>query len=155
MVVLDIMATLAVNKGVGNKYEILETYQAGLLLEGQEVKAIRAHKATLKGSFVKIIHNEAWWVGGHISPYQGNNISKNYKPDRPRKLLCKREELNRLTGKLKEKGLTLMPLSLYTQGIWIKMEVAVAKGLKKVDKREKLKEKEFKRRKAKLEGRKI
>lgn len=149
------MATLAQNKGVGNKYEILEKYQAGLVLEGHEVKAVRSHRATLKGSFVKIIHSEAFWVGGNISPYQSANTPKNYHPDKPRKLLFQKGELFRLLGKSQEKGLTLIPLSLYTQGKWIKMEVAVARGLKKGDKREKLKEKEFKRRKAKLEGRNV
>ena len=149
------MPVLAQNKGVGNKYEILEKYQTGLLLLGQEVKAIRSHKASLKGSFVKIIHNEAWWVGENISPYQAGNMPKGYQPQRPRKLLLKKEELNRLIGKAQEKGLTLIPLSLYTKGVWIKMELAVTRGLKKVDRREKLKEKEFKRRKAKLEGRRM
>lgn len=155
MVVLDIMAMLAQNRGINVKYEILETYHAGLSLEGHEVKAIRSHRASLRGSFVRIINAEAFWVGGNIAPYQPINTPKNYRPDKPRKLLLKRGELFRLMGKSQEKGLTLIPLSLYTQGVWIKMEVVVARGLKKGDKRQKLKEKEFKRRKAKLEGRKI
>jgi len=149
------MAVLVENKGIKNQYDILETYQAGLLLEGQEVKSIRNHKATIKGSFVKLYGNEAFWVGGVISPYQAGNAPKTYRQDRPRKLLLRQTELNRLIGRGKEKGLTLVPLSLYTKGPWIKMELAVAKGLKKYDKREKLKEREFKRRKAKLEGRSL
>lgn len=149
------MPTLAQNKGVKTKYEILETYNAGLLLEGHEVKAIRAHRANLRGSFVKIIDGEAWWVGGSIAPYQAGNTPKEYRPDRRRKLLLRKPELDRLIGKSQEKGLTLIPLSLYTKAAWIKMEVAVARGLKKHDKRQKIKEREFKRRKAKLEGRSV
>lgn len=149
------MPTLAQNKGVNTKYEILEKCQAGLLLEGHEVKAIRAHKATLRGSFVKIYDGEAFWVGGNIAPYQVRNVPKAYRQDKPRKLLLHKNELNRLIGKSQEKGLTLIPLSLYTKGAWIKMELAVAKGLKKHDKRQKIKEREFRRRKQRLEGRKI
>ncbi|MBI3335927.1 MAG: SsrA-binding protein SmpB [Candidatus Portnoybacteria bacterium] len=148
------MPVLAENKGVGTKYEILEKCQAGLSLEGQEVKAIRNHKATLRGSFVKIIDGEAFWVGGNIAPYQAANVPKTYRQDRPRKLLLRKPELSRLIGKNQEKGLTLIPLSLYTKGAWIKMELAVAKGLKKHDKREKIKEREFERRRRRLEGRK-
>lgn len=149
------MSILAQNKAISTKYTVLETYQAGILLEGQEVKSIRSGKATLKGSFVKLYGSEAFWVGGVISPYQAGNVPKTYRQDRPRKLLLHQTELNRLIGRSAESGLTLVPLSLYTKGPWIKMELAVARGLKKYDKREKLKEREFKRRKAKLEGRTI
>lgn len=146
------MAVLAQNKRVKIQYQVLETFQAGIELQGHEVKSVRNGKATLKGSYVKLYGPEAFWVGGVISPYQSGPIYKGYKQDRPRKLLLQRKELNRLIGRSREKGLTLLPLSLYTKGQWIKMELAVAKGLKKHDKREKLKEREFKRRKAKLEG---
>ena len=147
------MATLAQNKGINTKYEILETYHAGILLQGHEVKSVRAHRANLRGSFVKIIDGEAFWVGGTIAPYQAGNTPKDYRSDRRRKLLLKKQELSRFIGKSQEKGLTLIPLSLYTKAAWIKMEFAIARGLKKHDKREKLKEREFLRRKAKLEGR--
>ncbi len=125
------------------------------MLEGHETKAIRNHRANLRGSFIKIIGGEAWWVGGSIAPYQAGNVPKDYHPDRPRKLLLSKQELARLMGKSQEKGLTLIPLSLYTKAAWIKMEFAVAKGMKKHDKRQKIKEREFMRRKAKLEGRNI
>lgn len=147
------MPILAQNKGISHQYDILETYQAGIVLAGQEVKAIRNSKATLKGSYIKLYGQDAFWVGGIIAPYQARNAAKEYKQDRPRKLLLQRNELKRLLGRSQEKGLTLMPLSLYTKGQWIKMEFAVARGLKKVDKRQKIKEKEFKRRKARLQGR--
>jgi SsrA-binding protein len=149
------MPILSQNKGVTIKYEILETYAAGLLLQGNEVKSIRNHRANLRGSFIKIIDGEAWWVGGDIAPYQTGNTPKEYRSDRRRKILLRKQELVRLIGKSQEKGLTLIPLSLYTKGAWIKLEIAVAKGLKKYDKRQKLKEREFKRRKQKLEGKNI
>ncbi len=147
------MATLARNKTIGTQYDILETYQAGLELYGHEVKSIRAGKVTLKGSYIKLYGSQVFWVGGIIAPYQSGDIYKAYKQDRPRKLLLTVSEIKRLIGRSKEKGLTLLPISLYTKGPWIKMEVAVARGLKKYDRREKVKERDFKRRKAKLEGR--
>lgn len=147
------MSILAQNKAVGTKYQILETFQAGLELLGHEVKSVRSGRAALKGSYVKLYGPQAFWVGGVIAPYQSGPLFKGYKQDRPRRLLLQRKELNRLIGRSAESGLTLIPLSLYTKGPWIKMELAVARGLKKYDQREKIKEREFKRRKAKLEGR--
>ena len=147
------MTILAQNKGITTQYTILETYQAGVALLGHEVKSARAGKATLKGSYIKLYGDEAFWVGGVIAAYQNGPLYKDYKQDRPRKLLLARKELSRLIGRSQEKGLTLVPISLYTKGPWIKLELAVARGLKKFDKRQKLKERDFQRRKAKLEGR--
>lgn len=147
------MEVFAEEKGIARSYEIQETFDAGIVLAGFEVKAIRAKKASIRGAVVKVGQNGAYLLGAHIAPYQPLNTPKDYRSRRPRKLLLTAKEMRYLTGKTSKKGLTLLPLSLYTKGAWIKLKFALAKPLKKRDKREKLKEKEFKRRKARLEGR--
>ena len=147
------MGILAQNKTIGIKYEIIETYEAGISLFGFEVKAIRRGKADIRGSLVKIDNGQAFLAGASISPYQAGNTPNDYNPKRRRKLLLKSSEIQSLTGKVSQKGLTLAPISLYTQGNWIKLKFGLAHSLKKFDKREKIKEREFSRRKAKIEGR--
>lgn len=149
------MLILAQNKGVAHKYELLEEFEAGISLLGFEVKAIRARKADLTGAFVRIDQGLPYLVGAHIGAYQPFNTPKDYQPRRPRKLLLTASEINTLIGKTSQKGLTLVPISLYTKGAWIKVSFALARIQKKRDLRDKIKEKEFKRRKAKLEGRSI
>jgi len=149
------MQVFAEEKGLGHSYDIQETFDAGIVLAGFEVKAIRAKKVSLRGAAVKVGRDGAYLLGAHIAPYQPLNTPKNYQPRRARKLLLTAKELRYLIGKTSQKGLTLLPLSLYTTGAWIKLKVALARHLKKHDKREKLKEKEFIRRKAKLEGRRV
>jgi SsrA-binding protein len=144
------MKTLSVNRRAKYDYEILETYEAGLVLKGFEVKAIKTGKASLKGSFVKIKNNEAWLLNAHISPYQIKNTPPDYDPQRSRKLLLKKSEIKSLIGKTKQQGLTLVPLKLYTKKSRIKLEFALAKGKKKVDKRETIKKREFEREKRRL-----
>ena len=117
-------------------YEILETLEAGVVLQGQEVKAIRTGKASIKGSYVKIFDNEAYLLGAQIAPYQPGNTPKDYDPQRTRKLLLKKSELKYLLGKSQERGLTLIPLKLYDHHGLIKLEIGVGKGKKKYDKRE-------------------
>ena len=133
-------------------YEILETLEAGVILQGQEVKAIRTGKASIKGSYVKIFpaspsggNNEAYLLGAQIAPYQPGNAPKDYDPQRTRKLLLKKSELKYLLGKSQERGLTLIPLKLYDHHGLIKLEIGVGKGKKKYDKRESIKKRETQR----------
>lgn len=126
---------LAENPRARFDYDILETLEAGLALQGQEVKATRTGKASIKGSYVKIFNNEAYLVGAQIAPYQPGNAPKDYDPQRTRKLLLKKSELKYLVGKSQERGLTLIPIKLYDHHGLIKLEVGVGKGKKKYDKR--------------------
>jgi len=131
------------NPGVFYHYNILERFEAGIELKGFEVKALREGKGSLKGSYVTIKDNEVYLVNFNIPPYQPKNTPKDYDENRPRKLLLKRKEINYLIGKVKEKGVTIIPIKVYSKGNLIKVEIALAKGLKKYEKREKIKEREF------------
>lgn len=139
------MPTLAKNKKARFDYEILETYEAGIVLRGFEVKAAKLGHISLKGAYVTIKDNEAYLVNAHISPYQPANMPKDYDPTRTRKLLFKRSEINTFIGKSKAEGLTLLPLSVYTRKAKIKVEVALARGKRKHEKREKIKRKDTER----------
>jgi len=139
------MPTLAKNKKARFDYEILETYEAGIVLRGFEVKAARLGHISLKGAYVTIKDNEAYLVNAHISPYQPANMPKDYDPTRTRKLLLKRSEINTFIGKSKAEGLTLLPLSMYTKKAKIKIEVALGRGKRKHEKREKIKRKDTER----------
>lgn len=136
---------LAENKRAYFDYGILETYEAGLVLYGYEVKAIQTGHISLKGSYVVIKNREAFLINAFIPPYQPANTPADYDPQRTRKLLLKKSELESLIGKSKQKGLTLIPLKLYTKRHKIKLEMAIAKGKRKIDKREKIREREVKR----------
>jgi SsrA-binding protein len=140
-----IMPIYATNPKAGFDYEILEKYEAGLVLSGHEVKAIRNNKVSIKGVYVKIFDEEAWLVGAVISPYQANNIPKDYDPQRDRKLLLKKSELKYLIGKSQEKGLTLIPLKIFDSHGMIKLELGVGRGKKQYDKRETIKKRETER----------
>jgi len=139
-----IVRELASNRRAQHDYHILETFEAGLLLTGTEVKAARLGKVQLKGSFVEIRDGEAWLVGAHISPYSHGN-RENHPPERDRKLLLKRRQIDRLMGRSQIKGQTVIPLSIYLKGNWIKMEIALAEGKKQYDKREAIRERELDR----------
>jgi SsrA-binding protein len=135
---------VASNRKAHHNFEILETYEAGLVLRGTEVKALREGRADLKESYARVEGNEAWLLGCHISPYaQGNRA--NHDPLRPRKLLLHRAEINRLLGKIMEKGLTLVPLRLYFKDGRAKVEVGLARGRKTLDKRQVIREREERR----------
>ncbi|MFH1769841.1 MAG: SsrA-binding protein SmpB [Parcubacteria group bacterium] len=137
----------ATNRKASYDYEILDTIEAGLVLKGFETKAIKAGKASIKGAYVKIMSGELWLIGATVSPYQPGNTPKDYDQQRSRKLLVTKTQLKHLIGKTEEKGITLVPTKLYgTRGL-VKLEIGIARGKKKYDKREKIKEKEFKRRK--------
>lgn len=127
--------TLVQNKKARHDYFILETYEAGIELVGTEVKSVRQGKMNLKDSYVDIKHGEAFLIGAHISPYDHGNIF-NRDPERVRKLLLKKQEIMKLTGKLTEKGLTLVPLEVYLNRNWIKLSIALAQGKKNYDKRD-------------------
>ena len=133
------------NRKARMEYEILDTRQAGLVLSGGEVKAIRSGKASLLGSYVKIYGGEAWLVNAHIAPYQEKNLLSEYDPLRARKLLLQRKELAELADSIKEKGLSLVPLQIFDKGGIIKVEVARVRGKKQRDKRDTIKKRETKR----------
>jgi SsrA-binding protein len=135
---------IASNRKAHHDYDILETYEAGLVLRGTEVKSLRDGRADLKDSYARIEREEAWLLGCHISPYaQGNRA--NHDPDRPRKLLLHRGEISRLLGKIMEKGLTLVPLRLYFKSGRVKVEMGLARGRKLLDKRHVIREREARR----------
>lgn len=137
------MPTYAENKKARFDYEILETYEAGLVLAGQEVKAIRTGHISLKGAFITFHGNDAMITNAHISKYKYAGRLLDYEPERSRKILLKKREINYLRGKAQEKGLTIIPISIYTKGRHIKVEIAVCRGKKKYDKREAIKEREM------------
>ncbi len=137
------MSLVIENKKARFLYQILEKYQAGIVLNGQEVKSIKRGGLNLRGSFVVLKNNEVFLIGAIIPPYQPKNIQGNYDPRRSRKLLLKKSEIKHLFGKTKQKGLTMIPLKVYTQKGRIKLEFALAKGKRKVDKRAALKKKEI------------
>ncbi len=155
------MRVLAENKKAYFNYKILEKFEAGVSLIGQEVKSIKNRGVNLAGSYVVLRrpvrggHSEAFWVGAKISPYQSKNAPLDYNPERSRKLLLKKSEIKYLIGKSRQKGLTLAPLKMYTKDGKIKLEFGIAKGLRKVDKRELIKKRETEReikRELKLRG---
>lgn len=147
MVEVDIlgMTTLAVNKRAKFDYEILETLEAGLVLKGLEVKSVKTGHVSLRGSYITIKDEEAYLINATIPPYQPKNTPDGYDPMRSRKLLLHKKELKYLLGKGKMKGLTLVPIRVYTKKGKIKLEFAVARGRKRIDKREVIKERETKR----------
>ena len=124
-----------VNKKAHFDYKILDSIEAGIALVGLEIKALRARKVTIAGSYVKIINGEVFWLGGNFDVIAGDR-------QRTRKLLLHGSEINRLVGKSQEQGLALMPLKLYLKHGKAKLEVGICKGLKKYDKREVLKKKD-------------
>ena len=137
------MKILSENKKAYFNYQILEKFEAGIVLIGQEVKSIRMGRINLKGSYVILDQNEELYlVGSNIPPYQPKNAPADYNPERSRKLLLKKSEIKSLIGKTRQKGLTLIPLKVYTQKGRIKLEFAVVKGKKEKDKRESIKKRE-------------
>lgn len=131
---------ICINRKAWYDYHILETYEAGIELKGCEVKSLRTGRTNLKDSFGRIEKGEVFLYNWHISPYEYGN---RYNPDptRPRKLLLRKEEINRLYGKVAEKGLSLIPLKLYFKKGKAKCELAVARGKRQYDRREDIKRK--------------
>jgi SsrA-binding protein len=132
------------NRKARHDYFILDTVEAGLVLKGTEVKSLRAGNANLLDSHAIVKNGEVWLLGLHISPYeQGSYL--NHDPRRTRKLLLSKREIRRLLSKVQEKGLSLIPLSIYFKGPYAKVELAVAQGKKSYDKREAIKQRDAKR----------
>jgi SsrA-binding protein len=126
---------LAANRRARHNYHILDKLEAGIALLGTEVKAVREGKIQLKDSYIEIKEGEAYLIGAHISPYSHGN-RQNHDPDRSRKLLLKRREIDKLSGRITLQGQTCIPLSVYLKGNLIKLEIALAKGKKLYDKRQ-------------------
>lgn len=139
------MSDLIRHKRVYFDFEILDTFEAGLVLFGHEVKALRSGKAKLEGAHVVVRGGEAFLVGASIAPYQPANTPKDYDPERARKLLLSQKELRELDTKTEEKGLTAIPIRCYSKNGKVKLEIGVARGKKKVDKRETIKARDVKR----------
>lgn len=135
---------IASNKTARMNYEIGDIYEAGLVLKGTEVKALRAGKANLKDSYAVVKDNEVFVKEMHISPYDHGNRS-NHDPLRPRKLLLHKREIKKLYGKSREKGLALVPLKLYFKNGKVKIEIGIGKGKKLHDRRQDIKEREERR----------
>lgn len=140
------MATLAFNKRSKFDYELLDHYEAGIVLSGQEVKSIRTGHLGLKGSFVTLKDNDLYLSNANIPPYNHAGNIKNYDPSRSRKLLLKKSEIKSLIGKVKASGLTLVPIRVYTKKRFIKLEFAIARGKKEYDKRQDIKKRDEQRR---------
>lgn len=135
----------ATNPKAGFDYEILETLEAGVVLFGHEVKSIKTGKASIKGSYVKILDGEPFLIGATLAPYQPANTPADYDPQRTRKILLSKKQIAVLTGTSQTHGLTLIPLKLYDKNGKIKLLLGIARGKKKYDKRETLKKKDIAR----------
>jgi SsrA-binding protein len=143
------MPQLAQNRKASFDYEILDKYEAGLVLYGHEVKAVKAGQVSLKGSFISVRtkdgKTELYLVGCQISPYKQAGPLPDYNQTRERKLLLNRREISHLLGRRQVEGLTLIPLKIYTNHSFLKLEFAVARGKKQYDKREAIKKREIDR----------
>jgi SsrA-binding protein len=151
VVLLNPMSNLITNKAAYYGFTILKTFEAGLVLTGAEVKSMKKGRANLKGSYIIFEPSksgkdeEAFLVNTHISRYAPAGKQPDYDPDRPRKLLLNKKELRMLRGKANEKGLTILPLKVYTNRGFLKLTIGVAKGKSQRDKREAIKGKEIAR----------
>ena len=132
---------LAQNRQARRDYEIEETFEAGLVLTGTEVKSCREGRVQLKDAYAQVKNGEAWLVNCHVSPYEHAGPAANHEPERPRKLLLHRHQLKRLMGRVERAGFTLVPLRIFLKGSWIKVEIALARGRAKHEKRDQLKKK--------------
>lgn len=136
------MSELAINRRASFDYDILETYEAGVELAGYEVKSAKEGKINLKGAYALVRNGQLWLLNALISPYQPANMPKDYQPERTRRLLLRKKEINQLIGKVSQKGLTLIPLKVYTKQSKIKVLIGLARHKRKADKREQIKKRE-------------
>ncbi len=127
---------VADNRKAHHDYDIEETYEAGIVLTGSEIKSVRASRVNLRGSYARVYNDEVFLYDAHISPYEQSGTLYNHEPTRPRKLLLHRREISRINGQIRQKGLTLVPLKIYFKGRIAKIELGVARGKKSYDKRE-------------------
>lgn len=135
---------LTKNRKAYHDFSVLDSFEAGIALQGTEVKSLRAGGINLKDSYADIIRGEIWLVGVHINPYEQGNIY-NHDPERRRKLLMHKQEIVRLAAQVAEKGLTLVPLSVYFRGGRVKVEIGLCRGKKTHDKRDAIRERDVKR----------
>ena len=136
------MKVLSINKKAYFNYDILEKFEAGIVLIGQEVKSIKLGRINLSGAYIVLKDGEAYLINASVPPYQPKNISQEYNPDRARKLLLKKGEIKYLIGKAVERHLTLVPLRVYTKKGKIKIEFCIGKGRKKDNKKDLIKKRE-------------
>lgn len=135
---------IANNKKAYHDFFILDTYEAGIALHGTEVKSLRMGKCSIKESFIRIENGEIFIYGMHVSPYEKGNIF-NKDPLRVKKLLLHKSEINKMLGKVKEKGMSVVPLKVYFKGSLVKVEIGLAKGKKLYDKRDDIAKKDQQR----------
>src|SRR6476619_2056208 len=138
------MPDVAVNRQARHRYNLLDKWEAGLVLTGTEVKSLRGGNVQLKDGYASVRDGEVWLYNVHIPPY-APATRENHEPERPRKLLMHKREIERLIGKTREKGLTLVPTRMYFKGSHAKVDIALAKGKDVGDKRRSIKEREMKR----------
>ena len=139
------MQVYSENKKAYYNYQILEKYEAGLVLQGQEVKSIKAGRVNLTGSYVVFRQNEPYLIGAKIPAWQPKNAPADYNPEQYRKLLLNKKEINYLLGKANERGFSLIPLKVYDKNGRVKLEFGLAKGKKKYNKRESIKNRDINR----------
>ncbi|MEK7638459.1 MAG: SsrA-binding protein SmpB [Patescibacteria group bacterium] len=139
------MSDFATNPRARFDYEILETLEAGLVLRGYEVKSIKTGRVSIKGAYVRIINGGPWLVGASIASYQPGNVPPDYKEQADRKLLLSKSQVATLVGLAQAHGISLVPLRLYAKKGLIKLEIGIARGKKKYDKRESIKKKDIAR----------
>ena len=136
--------TVATNRKARFEYQLLETFEAGLVLKGTEIKSVRMGQISLQESYVRTDGKQAWLVGAHIAPYEHASAFQ-HDPDREKKLLLNKREIRELYDAVRIKGLTIIPVRVYLKGGRAKVEIAIAKGKKKYDKREAIKKRDFER----------
>ena len=127
---------VADNRKARHDYDIEESYEAGMVLTGSEIKSVRAGRMNLRGSYARIVNGEVLLYDTHISPYEQSGTFFNHEPTRPRKLLLHRREISRMSGQVREKGMTIVPLKVYFKNRRAKLEIGIARGKKLYDKRE-------------------
>lgn len=136
--------TVATNRKARFEYQLLETFEAGLVLKGTEIKSVRRGQISLQEAYVRTDGKQAWLVGAHIAPYEHASAFQ-HDPDREKKLLLNKREIRELYDAVRIKGLTIIPVRVYLKGGRAKVEIAIAKGKKKYDKREAIKKRDFER----------
>ena len=136
--------TVATNRKARFEYQLLETFEAGLVLKGTEIKSVRRGQISLQEAYVRTDGKQAWLVGAHIAPYEHASAFQ-HDPDREKKLLLNKHEIRELYDAVRIKGLTIIPVRVYLKGGRAKVEIAIAKGKKKYDKREAIKKRDFER----------
>jgi SsrA-binding protein len=138
--------TIAQNRRARHEYSVEDTFEAGIVLRGTEIKSVRAHKVSLADAYARIERDEAWIVGLHIAPWESADVRFNHEPKRARKLLLHRDEIDELLGKTKAKGLTLVPLSIYINDRGkAKLLLGLARGKQTWDRRREIAERDSKR----------